>query len=338
MKIAIVGFPGCGKSTCFKAITRKTKAETETLDPTKPHLAAVKISDTRLDKLKSFFNPKKITHAEILFEDLPGFHIPGIKEIEAIMEIVGVFSGRDPAKDAENMDIEFMLADLEIINKRLPALEKELKQEKSRAKTLEREALVKCKKFLEDNKPLRDAELSKDEEKEIRGFQFLSHKPIFVLVNTSEDMKGKGDLKKLEVFCKDKNIKSMEFCAKLESEIADLEESERESFLKELGIETAAREGVIALAYGALGYITFFTTKGSETKAWPIKKGTGAIEAAGKIHSDIQKGFIKAEVINLRDLTECGSMAEAKKKALLKLEGKEYIIRDGDIVDFRFSV
>jgi len=338
MKIAIVGFPGCGKSICFKAITGKKKSEVETLDPTKPHLGTVKVPDQRLERLNTFFNPKKLTPTEIIFEDLPGFHIPQIKEIEAIVEILGIFSERNPVKDFENMDIEFMLADLEIINKRLPGLDKELKQEKAREKILEKETLLKCKKTLEENKPLRDFELTPEEEKEIRGFQFLSRKPLFVLGNIDETQKSTDVTKKTEAYCKGKNIKFVEFCGKLEAEIADLDETEAGSFLKEMGIDKSARERVIELAYSALGYITFFTTKGSETKAWPVKEGTTAIEAAGKIHSDIQKGFIKAEVVNFKNLDKSGSMQEAKKKALLRLEGKEYKIKDGDIIDFRFNV
>jgi len=338
MKIAIVGFPGCGKSTCFKAITQKAKDEFEAFDPTKPHLGTVKIFDPRLEKLKTLFNPKKLTYAEIVFEDTPGFHIPQIKEIEALTEVVGVFSRPDPVKDVEDMDVEFMLADLEIITRRLPGLEKEMLQEKSREKTLERAALEKCKDFLEGNKPLRALGLGRDEEGAIFGYQFLSRKPLFVLGNIGESGEPTDTVKKLEAECEKKGIKYIEFCAKLEAEIADLEKSEKDAFLKELGIEKPARERVIALAYSALGYITFFTVKGNETKAWPVKNGTTAIEAAGKIHSDIQKGFIKAEVINFNDLDACGSMQEAKKKALLRLEGKEYKIKDGDVIDFRFNV
>ena len=338
MKIAIVGFPGCGKSTCFKAITQKTKNEIEKLDPTKQHLGTVKISDPRLEKLKTIFNPQKLTPAEIVFIDLPGFHIPHIKEVEGLCEVLGLFSGRDPLKDIEDMELEFMLADSEIINRRLPGLEKELKQEASKEKELERKVLFKCKEFLGKNMPLRKLELAPEEERQIRGFQFLSKKPIFILGNIDEKQKSSDAVKKLESFSREKSLKCIEFCAKLEAEIADLEQSERGAFLEELGIEKTAREAVIELAYNALGYITFFTVKGKETKAWPIKSGQTAIEAAGGVHSDIQKGFIKAEVVNFNDLLSCGSLAEAKKKALLKLEPKEYKIRDGDIVDFRFNV
>jgi hypothetical protein len=224
-----------------------------------------------------------------------------------------------------------------VIDHRLPALDKELKQDSCREKILERETLLKCKEFLEKNTPLRSLGLTADEEKVIRGFQFLSRKPLFILGNINENQAASDVVKKMEDSCKKKGIKCTEFPAKLEAEIADLEESERAAFLKELGISETARARVVKLAYDALGYITFFTVKGNETKAWPVKNGTTAIEAAGKIHSDIQKGFIKAETINFDDLAACGSMQGARKKALLKLEGKEYKIKDGDIIDFRFS-
>ncbi|MBN1354593.1 MAG: redox-regulated ATPase YchF [Candidatus Omnitrophica bacterium] len=338
MKIAIVGFPGCGKSTCFKAITQKTKRDIETLDPTKPHLGTVKIQDPRLYRLKELFKPEKLTQAEIIFEDLPGFHIPHIKEVEALMEVLGIFSGRAPVKDIENMSLEFMLADLEAINNRLPGLEKELRAKSSpREKILERDTLIKLKGILENNMPLRGVQLTAEEEKEIRGFQFLSRKPVFILGNIDEGHKSYDSVKAMKDFCDTKMIKCMEFCAELEAEIADLDPSERGDFIKELGIKEAARDAVIKLAYSALGYITFFTVKGKETKAWPVRGGITAIEAAGKIHTDIQKGFITSEVINFDDLTACGSVQEAKKKALLRLEGKDYKIHDGDIIDFRFS-
>jgi len=337
MKIAIVGFSGCGKSTCFRAITGETKNRAENLDPTKSHLAAVKIIDPRLEKIKSIFHPKKLTYAEIILEDLPGFHIPEIKEIEALMEVVGVFSGRDPAKDITDMDTEFMLLDSKIIDRRLPDLEKELKQKSSADKDLEHRALLNCKDYLKKNMPLRILELAPEEEKAIRGFQFLSKKPAFALINTDENRPPGEALNKIAQLCKEKKLKCMEFCGKLEAEINELEEPEKETFLKEFGITGSARKRVIELAYDTLGHVTFFTVKGGETKAWSVKDGTQAIEAAGKIHSDIQKGFIKAEVVNFSDLASSGSVEEARKKALLKLQPKEYKIRDGDIVDFRFS-
>ncbi len=339
MKIAIIGFSGCGKSTCFKAITRKKKEEAQNHDPTKPRLGAVKIPDSRLEKLKSIFNPKKLTPAEITFEDLPGFYLPQIKKADAVMEVLGLFSGRDPAKDIENVETEFMLSDLEIINNRLGTMEKELKVPNPPAEALaERETLLLCRDFLEKNKPLRELELKAGPEKEIRGFQFLSRKPVFILANTEENRASGRLTEKVEKLCREKKIEYSEFCAKLESEIADLDEKEKELFLGEMGFEKKTPEKIIRRAYDSLGYITFFTVKGGQAKAWPLKAGTSAFLAAGKIHSDIQKGFIKAEIIGFDDLVSCGSMQNAKKKGLLKLEPKEYTIRDGDVVDFRFSV
>jgi len=338
MKIAIVGFPGCGKSTCFKAITQKSQKDKETFDPTKSHLGTIKVPDERLLKLKELFNPKKLTFAEIVFEDLPGFNVPQIKDIEAIMEVLGIFLDRDPVKDIENMNTEFMIADLGIIEKRLPGLEKELKQEKTRDKESEHVVLLKCKECLDKNTPLKTLSLNLEEDKKIKGFQFLTRKPLFILSNTTEGNNSSELLSKAESFSCEKGFEHMAFPAKLESEIADLDESEKKSFLEELEILEPARERVIKTAYKALGYITFFTVRGNETKAWPIKSGTTAIEGAGKVHSDIQRGFIKAEIVNFSDLVRLGSMQEARKKGLLRLESKEYKIKDGDIIDFKFNV
>lgn len=338
MKVAIVGFAGSGKSTCFRAIMQETEEKAEKLDPTKPHLGTQKVFDGRLEKLKSIFNPKRLTRAEILFEDLPGFHIPQIKDVDSIMEVVGVFSGRNPVRDIEDIDLEFMLADVSIIDKRLHSVEKEIRQEKSREKVLEKETLLKCKEALEKNTPLRYVEFTCDEEKSIRGFQFLSKKPLFIVGNTGDTKESAEFLPALERFCKEKKLSLVEFPAKLEAEITELEEEEKKEFLKELGADKRAGERVIEAACAGLGYITFFTAKGDETKAWLIKRGTHALEAAGKIHTDIERGFIKAEIINFDDLISCGSIPEARKKGLLKLEAKEYIIQDGDVVDFKFNV
>ena len=338
MKVAIVGFAGSGKSTCFRAITQETAEQAEKFDPTKPRLTTQKISDSRLEKLKTIFNPKRLTPAEIIFEDLPGFHIPQIKDVDSIMEVVGIFSGRDPVRDIEDISLEFMLADLSIIDKRLKSLVNEIMQEKTSEKLLERETLLKCKEVLEKNTPLKYTEFTPLEEKAIRGFQFLSKKPLFIVANTSETKESAEFLPVLARFCEEKKLKVVEVDAKLEAEIAELDEEEKKEFLNGSGSGKRARERVIEAASRGLGYVTFFTAKGNETKAWLVKHPTQAIEAAGKIHTDIERGFIKAEVINFEDLASCGSIPEARKKGLLKLEAKEYIIRDGDIIDFKFNV
>lgn len=338
MKIAIIGFPGSGKSTCFRAVTQKTKNESDILDPTKPHIGVVKVRDRRLEKLAKIYHPKQITSAEIQFEDLPGFNLSSIKDIEALMQVLGIFSGRDAVKDVEKMRVEFMLADLEIIDHRLPGLEKELKQEKTREKKLEVDILSRFKDTLLDNSPLSSLQLNPAEEKQIRGYQFLSLKPLCIFGNVDEAKQDRDNIERLEKFCDSNNIKYIEFCAKLEAEILDIEEKERSSFLNEMGIAESARDKAVRLAYDTLNYITFFTVKGDETKAWAVKRGISAIEAAGRIHSDIQKGFIKAEVLNFNELESSGSPYEAKRKGLLRLEGKEYKICDGDIIDFKFNV
>lgn len=338
MKIALVGFSGSGKSTCFKAIVQKTGDHFKHQDPTKPHLETVKIPDARLEKVASVVKPEKTTHAELVLEDLPGFHIPQIKDVTALIEVIALFSGRDAVKDIGNMDVEFMLADLEIIQKRLASLDKESKQGPSKEKEAERDVLKKGKNLLEKDRPLRYLELSADEDKIIRGFQFLSRKPVIALVNVYEKQRGAEEVKEIVRFCGSKNLKPVEFCAEIEAEIADLEDSEKEAFFKEYGIEKSSRDNIIRAIYEELGLITFFTTKGEEAKSWIIRKGTSALEAAGKIHSDIKRGFIKAEVLGFDDFTACVSLQEARQKGFLKLEGKDYEVRDGDIIDFKFNV
>ncbi len=336
MKIAVIGFQGCGKSTVFKALTGSQK-----IDPSKPNLGRVKVKDERLESLASIFKPKKKTSEELIFVDLPGFNLASIKEIkgvEAVMHVIGVFSGRDYIKDIESMELEFMLSDLSIIEKRLPHLEKELKSRPSKEFEIEKKALLDCKESLEKNKPLRELKLGSDEVKVINGYQFLSKKPVFILVNSEEGQIPSKIRDEINAYCKKNDLKSAAFCAKIEAEIQDLETEERAEFIKGLGLEKSAAEKVIETARGILGLITFFTVKGDETKAWSLPKDTTAIEAAGKIHTDIKKGFIKAEVIGYDAFIKCGSFAEAKSKGLLKLEGKEYVVKDGDIIDFRFNV
>lgn len=333
MKIAIVGFAGSGKSTVFKALTGFEK-----IASAKPALGTVRIEDEKLINLASIFKPKKITNEELVFVDLPGFNLAQAKEIESLMDVVGVFSGRDYAKDIDNMQLELMLSDLSIAEKRLSGLDKELRQTPSAEKEIEKKALAKCKESLDKNTPLREIKLGHDEERVISGFQFLTRKPVFILANLEENQLNTSLSNEIESYCKKKNLRSIGFCAKIEAEVRDLNPEERGEFIKALGLEQSALEKVLRIARDVLGLITFYTVKGDETKAWSVPAGTQAIDAAGKIHTDIKKGFIKAEVVGYNDLIQCGSLAEARSKGLLRLEGKEYIVKDGDIIDFKFNV
>ena len=336
MKIGIIGLPGSGKSTVFEAVTG---IPTEKLqhEVGKPHIGVVSVADERLDFLVEVFKPKKVTHVEIVFEDMPGYKVKQIKEVDALLCILGIFSGTNPVKDLDGIESDIILTDLEAIQKRLPILEKEASSGKAELKK-EKETLLKCKDHLEKEKPLSELELDKNEAKLIRGYQFLSQRPVLVVANVSEEDMKKPLSKELEDYVSKKGIRIVKFCAQVEEEISELKEEEKADFLKEMGIDKSARDKIIKASFELLDLISFFTIKGPQTRAWAIKKGTTALLAAGKIHSDIQRGFIKAESINFAKFKECGSMQEAKAKGELKLEGKEYIVKDGDIINFRFNV
>jgi len=341
MKIAIIGFSGSGKSTVFSAITDFNKeGQQKKLDSSKPSIGTVKVKDERLEKINSVLKSKKITPEELIFTDLPGFNLTHIRDAETLMHVVGVFSGRDYAKDIENMETEFMISDLAIIEKKLPLLEKELMSKPSTGKELEKRVLIKCKNALDKNGVIKTLELNADEEKSISGYCFLSQKAVFIVSNLDESQRNSSITKEISAYCKKRGLENINLCAKVESEIQSLKEEERQEFAKEMGVEELGAAKVVKTARNIVGLITFFTgsPNAQETRAWPIPKGTTAHDAAGKIHTDMKRGFIKAEVVTYCDFIKCGSFAEAKNKGLLRLEGKEYIVKDGDIITFKFNV
>lgn len=335
MKIALIGLPGSGKSTLFTAITGLHPDEKERL---KPHLGAVFVPDERLDNLAKIFNPKKVTYAELIFLDTHSLDLVHSKEADSLIVVIGVFSGASPKKDAEEIYTNLILSDLEIIEHKLPIMKKEIESGKKVKDQPEYNLLLKCKAQLDKTRPLKGFNLTKDEEKLLHGYQFLSLKPLFFAANIGEDQIGKEEANELFEFAKKENIEIIELCAKTEAEILELAEDERLEFLKGLGINELSEDRIVKTAYKTASLISFFTVKGDETKSWPIKNGAHAIDAAGKVHSDIQRGFIKAEVINYKDFMECKDFNEAKKRGLLRLEGKDYVVQDGDIINFKFSV
>lgn len=336
MKIGIIGLPGSGKSKIFEAITGIPKEKLQR-EVGKPHIGVISVPDERLNILGSIFKPKKLTYVEFTFEDMPGYNVKQIREVDALLCVLGAFSNRDVIKDLVSIEADIILTDLESIQNRLPRLEKELRSGKPELKK-EKEVLLKCKEQLEKEKCLSDLEFNLDEEKLLKGYQFLSLRPILAVMNVSEDKIKSPIPQELQNYGAKKDIKIIKFCAEIEKEISELKESERLDYLKEMGIEKSAKEKILKASFELLNLINFFTIKGNENKAWAIKKGTIALEAAGKIHSDIKRGFIKAEIINFEKFNECGSMNEAKARGLLRLEAKEYVVKDGDIIDFRFNV
>jgi len=334
----MTGLSGSGKSTVFSAITQLSRKEGEYAGGLKPQLGVVKVPDARLDDLGKIFNSEKITHVELTFSDIPGFNVAHLGDVDALVCVIGAFYSEDPVKDAEEVEANFILRDSEILQHKLPQMEKEIRAGKIDEKK-EFEVLSKCKEPLSKDIPLRSLGLTKEERKLIRSYQFLSLKPVLLVSNIAETDIDKGSPPALIDYVGKKNLNMIEFCGKTELDILDVPEGERKSFLKEMGIDLMARDKFIKAAFDLLKIISFFTVKGKESRAWTVRKGTVALEAAGKIHTDMKKGFIRAEAINYRDLVKCGGkLTEARAHGLLKLEGKDYVVEDGDILDIRFNV
>lgn len=368
MKLAIIGLSNSGRTTLFNALT-KQNIET-TIYPTvsgEPNYGVVKVPDNRVNKLAEIYKPKKVTHATVEYIDYIGLTkgdiaqnrkvFDLIKDVDAIVHVVRAFENDsvihplgsiNPLRDLETVEMELLFGDLELVEKRLARMEEGAKKGK-KPDEAEKRLLLKCKDYLEQEIPLRNVFFDEEEQKAMRHLQFVSIKPEVIVFNIGEkDLntnKERELIKEAEVFMnnrqKDRSIMNhsiLSLCGKIEMEIAQLSEEDAEAFLKDLGIEEPALNKLIHVSYSLLGLISFLTVGEDEVRAWTIKKGTVAQKAAGKIHSDIEKGFIRAEVIGFDDFISCGGMAAAREKGLLRLEGKTYEVRDGDIINFRFNV
>lgn len=368
MKVGIIGLPTCGKTTVFNALTGGS-AEVHAFSGSASaaaNIGIVPVPDWRQDWLMQLYKPKKNTYATIEVVDVGGM-VPGqsqkdgfsaelighLRQVDALVHVVRAFT--DPAishssgsvdafRDAELVELELILADLAVVEKRLEKLDVEIQRKKGPERSTaeaEKELLVRFKETLTGEQPLRGIKLSEDETKLIRGYTFLSQKPLLMVANIDEGEIGKSDtptMQKLVPFAQAKGAPLLAFCSKTEMEIAQLNESERAEFLTALGIEEPSRDKVINAAYQLLDVIPFFTVGEDEVRAWTITAGTIAQEAARKIHSDIARGFIRAEVVNFDALKECGSWNAAKDKGLVRLEGKEYPVKSGDCINYRFAV
>ncbi len=369
MKIGIVGLPGVGKTTIFSLLTEGRVDASSWGKSREAHVGVAPVPDSRVDRLAEVVHPKKTTYATVEYVDLPGLsrgegkaalegqakdmtgYLSSLKNVDALLHVVRAFDDPnlphiegsvDPVRDIALFELEMIFSDLAIVEKRLERLAKDLKKTKSAELETENHVLLRFKAALEAEQPLRNVDLSLEEEKRIRGFTFLSAKPVLLAINV-----GDQDARKIERVVDEfglhkqasmRNVGITAVCGKIESEIAALPPEDARMFMEDLGLTGKAIDRIIQKSYDLLGVFSFYTAGEPEVRAWTIPRNTTAMQAAGAIHTDIEKGFIKAEVVSFDDMVELGSFQAAKSKGVLRLEGKEYRVQEGDVILFRFNV
>jgi len=362
MEIGIIGLPLSGKTTLFSTLTGQEITTGHVSGRIEIHKGVVKVPDERLDKLTEIYQPKKKTPATIEYIDVKGIEKEGsegrgidpqilqaLKNTDALCVVVQAFRNEyyphpegsiDPVRDFRTLETEFLLSDLSIVENRIQRIEKQVQKIKEEKLLKELELMKKFLTWLESERPLREMELSESDQIMIKGYQFLTAKPMVVVINFGEeDIRREEEI--IASFADVSNqpgVVVIGLCAKIEYEIAQLGEEDAQLFLEELGIREPAAHKLIRTSYELLGLISFFTVGETECRAWTIPAGTSAQKAAGVIHSDMERGFIRAEVVHYEDFMELGSMAKCREKGKLRLEGKDYIVRDGDIMVIRFNV
>jgi len=361
LRAGLIGFPSSGKTALFQLLTSVREAPRAHGGKAEANVGVSRVPDERLDRLTALFNPRKHVPATIEFADIAGvggaragaqalLDVAPFRNADALLHVVRMFrdpsvphpaGSVDPARDVRTMEDELLLADLGVVEKRLERLERDLKKANNAELRKEQEILLRCRAALEEGKPLRALDLAGDDAKRLRGFQFLSAKPLLLVLNLDEADLPQADhavsLAGLESFMSGAATRAVPICAKIELEIAQLDPADAAAFMTDLGLHESGLDRVIRASYDLLGYISFFTVGEDENRAWSIPRHTPAQVAAGEIHSDIQRGFIRAEVVRYEHLLARGTLAACREHGELRLEGKEYIVLDGDVINFRHA-
>ena len=360
MRTGIIGLPQVGKTSLFRILTKAHLSEHAYANPREAHVGVAKVPDDRLDRLATLYHPKKLTHASVEYVDVGAIGQEALKEstylgnlrnVDALAHVVRAFEDPaiphvgpiDPLRDIKNVEFDLMVSDLGQIEKRLERVEKDLKKMRSADLEKEFDLLKRAKAHLESERPLRELEMTPEDKKRFRGFMFLSEKPILYVLNVSEttelgkDLENAGNKYQLNEVTSKPNTAAAAICGKVEAELAEMRDEDAAEFLSSYGLKESGLVRLIRTSYRLLGLISFFTAGEDECRAWTIPIHTRAVEAAGAIHSDLEKHFIRAETIRWDQLLDAGSEAEARARGTLRLEGKDYIVQDGDVMHIRHS-